>query len=147
MSFIVGRVKPDQKETVSLKERPDPLGVTSRLQAYFDGQLDALSTIPVDPGGTVFQQQVWTALRAIPAGTVLSYSTLAARLEKPGASRAVGSANARNPIAIIIPCHRIIGASGELTGYAWGTERKRWLLQHEGVAIAPADVDQLTLPM
>jgi len=104
----------------------------SRVQAYFDGALDALDDLPVNGGGTPFQRRVWSALRAIPVGTTLSYGALAARLGIPTSIRAVGSANARNPVSIIVPCHRVIGADGALRGYAGGLKRKRWLLQHEG---------------
>jgi methylated-DNA-[protein]-cysteine S-methyltransferase len=112
----------------------DPLDVTSRLRAYFDGEYGALDRIAVDPGGTEFQQKVWAALRTIPVGETLSYQQLATRIGKPSACRAVGSANSRNPIGIVIPCHRVIGADGTLTGYAGGLERKRWLLRHEQVS-------------
>ena len=89
--------------------------------------------VPLDPAGSAFQRRVWDALRAIPYGTTLSYSELARRLGDPRATRAVGAANARNPIPIIVPCHRVVGASGELTGFGGGLDRKRWLLEHEGV--------------
>ena len=102
------------------------------VQAYFDGALDALDDLPIDGGGTPFQRRVWSALRAIPVGTTLSYGALAARLGIPTSIRAVASANARNPVSIIVPCHRVIGADGALRGYAGGLKRKRWLLQHEG---------------
>ncbi|WP_277876371.1 methylated-DNA--[protein]-cysteine S-methyltransferase [Anabaena azotica] len=88
---------------------------------------------PVDTGGTPFQQQVWLALLTIPWGTTISYGQLAAKVNKPTASRAVGLANSLNPIAIVLPCHRVIGANNLLTGYAGGLERKRWLLNHERV--------------
>ena len=83
------------------------------------------------PRGTAFQQEVWDALRAIPAGETRSYGEVAAALGRPGASRAVGAATGRNPISIIVPCHRLVGASGAMTGYAGGVDRKRWLLDHE----------------
>jgi len=89
--------------------------------------------VPLDPAGSAFQRRVWDALRAIPYGTTLSYSELARRLGDPRATRAVGAANARNPIPIIVPCHRVVGASGQLTGFGGGLDRKRWLLEHEGV--------------
>jgi len=111
----------------------DPLGTTSCLSAYFRGDYAALDDIAVDPSGTDFQQRVWHALRLIPVGETVSYGQLAARLGKPTASRAVGLANSKNPIGIVIPCHRVIGADGTLTGYAGGLERKRWLLSHEQV--------------
>jgi methylated-DNA-[protein]-cysteine S-methyltransferase len=116
----------------------DPLGVSGRIRAYFAGRLEALDDIPVAAGGTPFQRAVWAMLRAIPLGTVTTYGTLALRLGKPNASRAVGLANALNPIAIVVPCHRVIGADASLTGYAGGLRRKRWLLEHEGVALPQA---------
>ena len=118
-----------------LRQRRAPHGCRSRIQAYLAGDLSCLDGIPVNTGGTPFQQQVWSALRAIPPGSVLSYSELAARLGKPMSYRAVGMTNALNPVAIVIPCHRLVGVDGTLTGYAGGLERKRWLLQHEGVDV------------
>ncbi|GAB3686240.1 methylated-DNA--[protein]-cysteine S-methyltransferase [Salinisphaera aquimarina] len=103
----------------------------AQLSAYFAGERHSFD-LPLDPAGTDFQRRVWRALRDIPCGATESYGALAQRIESPGASRAVGLANGRNPIAIIIPCHRVIGANGRLTGYAGGLERKRWLLTHEG---------------
>jgi methylated-DNA-[protein]-cysteine S-methyltransferase len=117
---------------VELRGASDPAGVVSRLREYFAGALDALAEIPVDPGGTVFQQSVWSALRRIPPGRTVAYRDLAHSIGVPAAVRAVGAANGANPIAIVIPCHRAIGADGSLTGYAGGLERKRWLLSHEG---------------
>ncbi|MDX1431542.1 MAG: methylated-DNA--[protein]-cysteine S-methyltransferase [Gammaproteobacteria bacterium] len=114
------------------EERDDPQGFTSALRAYFDGRLDALEALPVEAGGTPFQRDVWAALRAIPVGGTRSYGGLAAHLGRPRASRAVGAANGLNPVAIVVPCHRVIGSNGRLTGYAGGVERKRWLLAHEG---------------
>jgi methylated-DNA-[protein]-cysteine S-methyltransferase len=105
-------------------EDADPLGIADHLRRYFDGQLSAL--------GTEFQHAVWTRMRAIPAGTTMTYGELAAEIGNPAASRAVGAASGRNPIAIVIPCHRLIGTDGSLTGYAGGVPRKRWLLAHEG---------------
>ena len=116
-----------------LRDAEDPHGLSSQLRAYLAGDLACLNAISVDTGGTPFQQQVWTALRAIPAGTTCTYGGLAAQLGRPRASRAVGMANGLNPIAIVVPCHRLLGADGALTGYAGGLERKQWLLQHEGV--------------
>jgi methylated-DNA-[protein]-cysteine S-methyltransferase len=118
----------------SLSVEPgDPLDVAPRLRAYFAGDLGALDDLAVDSGGTEFQRSVWSALRRIPPGRTRSYGDLAAEIGSPQASRAVGAANGRNPIAIVVPCHRVIGADGSLTGYAGGTWRKRWLLAHEGV--------------
>lgn len=118
--------------SIELVRAADPGGVMSRLRAYFEGALDALESLPIDPGGTPFQRGVWSALRRIPAGTTTSYGALAAEVGTVGGARPVGTANGRNPIAIVVPCHRVIGADGSLTGYAGGLARKRWLLTHEG---------------
>ncbi|WP_419252588.1 methylated-DNA--[protein]-cysteine S-methyltransferase [Caulobacter sp. ErkDOM-YI] len=109
-----------------------PAGVRAALNAYFEGVLDALSAVAWATNGTAFQRQVWSALLDVPAGTTSTYAALAARIEKPAATRAVGAANGANPIAILVPCHRLVGATGALTGYGGGLERKAWLLRHEG---------------
>ena len=101
------------------------------LEAYFEGDLDAVGNVPTAVIGTDFQRRVWAALRLIPVGSTLSYGALAARLGHPAAARAVGMVNGANPIAIVVPCHRVIGADAALTGYGGGLERKRWLLAHE----------------
>jgi methylated-DNA-[protein]-cysteine S-methyltransferase len=103
------------------------------LGRYFDGDLAVLDTFAVELNGTPFQKSVWTALRRIPCGTTISYAELARRIGEPKAVRAVGTANGANPVAVIVPCHRVIGADGSLTGYGGGLDRKRWLLAHEGV--------------
>lgn len=118
-----------------VEEERDPAEVVSHLNAYFGGDLHALDAIRTDPGGTPFQQQVWMALRKVPAGKTVSYLRLAQELSCPSAIRAVGMANARNPVAVVIPCHRVIGSDGTLTGYGGGIDRKRWLLRHEGVLL------------
>ncbi len=105
--------------------------VADALAAFFVGEVDALDSIEVRTGGTPFQRRVWSALREIPSGVTNSYGEVARRIGTPTASRAVGFANGANPIAIVVPCHRVIGADGSLTGYAGGIERKRWLLDHE----------------
>ena len=110
-------------------------GAAWALAAYFEGELDAVADLPTAAEGTPFQRAVWAALRAIPAGQTLSYGALAARLGQPTAARAVGMANGANPIAIVVPCHRVIGANASLTGYGGGMERKRWLLEHESRAL------------
>lgn len=103
------------------------------LTAYFEGDLHATDGIKVDGKGTTFERRVWQMLRSVPPGTTASYGEIARRLGLPiTAARAVGIANSRNPIAIVVPCHRIIGANGKLTGYAGGLHRKQWLLEHEG---------------
>ena len=122
----------------------DPAKAVSRLRAYLHGELDALDAIEVDMGGTPFQQAVWTALRRIPAGSTMSYGELARVVGVPSASRAVGAANGANPVSIIVPCHRVIGSNGKLTGYGGGMPRKRWLLAHEGV---PVDAVAMGLPL
>ena len=106
----------------------------SQLAAYFAGRLREFS-LPLAPGGTPFQKQVWNALREIPFGETRSYGALAASLGRPGAARAVGAANRTNPIGIVVPCHRVIGANGTLTGYAGGLERKQQLLELEQDAL------------
>lgn len=115
-----------------LLERALPAVIADALRAYLGGVLDALREVPVHAAGSHFQQQVWQALRRIPAGETWTYGELAEAVGRPGAARAVGLANAANPVAIVIPCHRVIGHGGRLTGYAGGLERKRWLLAHEG---------------
>jgi methylated-DNA-[protein]-cysteine S-methyltransferase len=110
-----------------------PGPVRTALERYFGGDAHALDGLTVTTGGTDFQRSVWKALRAIPAGETRTYGQLAAAIGSPKAVRAVGLANGRNPVALIVPCHRVIGANGTLTGYAGGLERKRWLLQHEGI--------------
>jgi methylated-DNA-[protein]-cysteine S-methyltransferase len=111
--------------------------VAGELEAYFAGELTHFAA-PLAPRGTPFQQRVWSALLQIPYGTTTSYGQLAAQLDNPSAARAVGLANARNPISIIIPCHRLIGAGGGLVGYGGGLERKRWLLDLEASVAASA---------
>ena len=110
-----------------------PKIVTAALDAYFAGDHTAIDSLPVATGGTDFQRSVWNALRAIPPGQTLTYSQLADRIGKPSARRAVGLANGAKPIAIIVPCHRVIGADGSLTGYGGGLHRKQWLLAHESL--------------
>jgi len=121
--------------SIRLVETLNPQGFSDCLRSYLTGNLQSLDDIPVNTGGTPFQQQVWSALRTIPPGTVITYADLAQRVGKPTAYRAVGMANGQNPVAIALPCHRVIGANAKLTGYAGGLERKRWLLKHEGVTL------------
>lgn len=115
----------------------DPFGFSSRVRAYFSGDPAAIDSIPTDGGGTDFQRRVWAELRRIPCGTTISYSELARRLGNADAMRAVGLANGRNPIAVVVPCHRVIGADGSFTGYGGGLHRKAWLLAHEGAHVMP----------
>jgi methylated-DNA-[protein]-cysteine S-methyltransferase len=113
--------------------RQDPLAaaLAARVRAYFAGEAEALDGVTVEAEGTPFEREVWEALRRIPAGESRSNGALARALGRPGAARAVGRACALNPVALLVPCHRVVGADGLLTGYAWGIERKRWLLAHE----------------
>ena len=120
---------------IPVVEGETPAAIRAAFGRYFAGHMDALADIPWRVAGTDFQRQVWTALTEIPAGETRSYSQQAARIGRPAAVRAVGLANGANPIGIVIPCHRVIGAGGSLTGYGGGLERKRWLLAHEGAAL------------
>jgi methylated-DNA-[protein]-cysteine S-methyltransferase len=129
-------------DAVRLCEGTRPSAVSRSLAAYFDGDLEAVADLPIATNGSDFQRTVWDALRRIPAGRSISYGALAAMIGRPTAARAVGLANGANPIAIVVPCHRVIGADASLTGYGGGLDRKRWLLAHErkarGGAIARA---------
>lgn len=124
-----------QNGAFTLDEGAAPNDVKSSLRSYFDGRLDSLAAIRWRAGGTPFQRAVWAALQTVPAGTTMSYGAFAARLNLPKAMRAVGHANGANPISVVVPCHRLVGADGSLTGYGGGLERKRWLLRHEGVTL------------
>ena len=106
-----------------------------QLNEYF-ARTRTTFDLPLDPAGSAFERRVWDALRAIPYGSTVSYGELARRLGDPRATRAVGAANGKNAIPIIVPCHRVVGARGELTGFGGGLDRKRWLLEHEGAALA-----------
>jgi methylated-DNA-[protein]-cysteine S-methyltransferase len=108
--------------------------VRGAFEAYFRGEARALDRVPWKASGTAFQLKVWEALCTIPAGETLSYAGLAARIGRPTAVRAVGLANGANPVAVVVPCHRVIGTNGSLTGYGGGLPRKRWLLGHEGAS-------------
>jgi methylated-DNA-[protein]-cysteine S-methyltransferase len=132
-----GVVRAARFESVALPERQDASGVYETLSRYFSGDRDALDEIAVDPDqGTPFQRDVWRELRGICAGTTISYAELARRVGRPSASRAVGMANAANPVALIVPCHRVIRTGGALGGYAYGLSYKRWLLDHEANVLA-----------
>ncbi|PSB55152.1 methylated-DNA--[protein]-cysteine S-methyltransferase [Chamaesiphon polymorphus] len=120
----------------------DPQGLRTKIQAYLAGDYRSLIEIDVNAGGTAFQQLVWQELRKIPVGTTVAYGEIATNIGRPTAARAVGMANSLNPVAIVIPCHRVIGASLQLTGYAGGLVRKQWLLAHEGVSLSPAAIDK-----
>lgn len=115
----------------TLHDAPAPAALRGALDRYFAGDLRALDAVQVETGGTPFQREVWRALRTIPAGGTTSYGALAALLGRPGSARAVGTANGKNPVAIVVPCHRVIGTAGAMTGYAGGLPRKQWLIAHE----------------
>jgi methylated-DNA-[protein]-cysteine S-methyltransferase len=131
------------RSDVRLEARRSASGVRRALEAYLAGDLRAIDTVRVKARGTPFQQEVWAALRTIPAGRTMSYGALASHLNCPKAVRAVGVANGSNPIAVVVPCHRVIGADGSLTGYGGGLERKRWLLEHEGVNLSSLKLSSL----
>lgn len=122
------------KEGFQIAPAQNPHGLTDAIGRYFAGELNVIDTLPVQTGGTSFQREVWQALRTIPCGTTVSYSELAQKIGRSSAVRAVGLANGSNPIPIVVPCHRVIGSNGSLTGYGGGLERKRWLLEHEKCA-------------
>jgi methylated-DNA-[protein]-cysteine S-methyltransferase len=119
-----------------------PANVVRALDDYFGGDLAALDRVPTATGGTPFQRAVWRALRTIKPGTTQSYGQIATQIGRSTTSRAVGAANGANPIALVVPCHRVIGANGALTGYGGGLARKQWLLSHEreyaGMAACPS---------
>jgi methylated-DNA-[protein]-cysteine S-methyltransferase len=117
---------------VTLAPGPAPEAVTGPIRRYFAGDFDALREIPWRTAGTTFQQAAWQGLTSIPPGQTLSYGAFAAKLGSPTAVRAVGLANGANPVALVAPCHRVIGADGSLTGFGGGLPRKAWLLRHEG---------------
>lgn len=120
------------KGNYSLTPARDPGGLSSAMRRYFKGDLSAIDKLPVRTAGTSFQRSVWKALRGIKCGSTISYAELARRIGAPKAVRAVGLANGQNPISIVVPCHRVIGSDGRLTGYGGGLHRKEWLLEHEG---------------
>ena len=124
--------KSGAKPGFSLHQESVEQNIKQRISDYFAGDLAAIDTLPVATAGTEFQRTVWKMLRTIPCGQIMTYGQMAAQLGNPGASRAVGLANGSNPISVVVPCHRVIGSNGTLTGYAGGVERKKWLLVHEG---------------
>jgi methylated-DNA-[protein]-cysteine S-methyltransferase len=126
-----------EKRFGTLELTPDPKGGSPgrALRRYLDGDLAALDKLEVDTEGTPFQEKVWSLLRKIPAGATLSYAELARAAGNPSAVRAVAGANARNPVSLVVPCHRVIASDGKLSGYGGGIPRKRWLLMHEGALL------------
>ncbi len=119
-------------KNLQLEHQALPPKISNALHAYFDGDLKTIEGLAIHLDGTPFQNSVWRALCEIPVGEVCSYVDIAKKLNNPGAMRAVGMANNANPISIIVPCHRVIGADGKMVGYGSGVDRKKWLLRHEG---------------
>ncbi|MEZ5063202.1 MAG: methylated-DNA--[protein]-cysteine S-methyltransferase [bacterium] len=141
-AYLTARFGPEVKREEA-GERSAPARALTR---YFRGDPTALDELPADPGGTGFQAAVWNALRRIPVGETRTYGQLAAEVGHPGSARAAGGAVGSNPIPLVIPCHRIVGADGRLTGFGGGVARKHWLLRHEGVALRD-DTAQLALAL
>ena len=134
--FSLDRFYPDRAR----RDGRAPESIKQALRDYFDGDIDALTGLPVSLPGTAFQRDVWSALCAIQLGTTCSYLDIANAIGNPKAVRAVGMANNANPIAIVVPCHRVIGADGSMVGYGSGIKRKQWLLRHEGVYPAQGEL-------
>lgn len=134
--YMLDGPKPPARDPAWTEEAAPFAAVTQQLCEYFDGERTDFD-VDVQLHGTPFQQQVWQALRDIPYGQTISYGELARRIENPSAVRAVGLANGRNPVSVIVPCHRVIGTNGTLTGYGGGVERKRLLLDLEAEATTP----------
>jgi methylated-DNA-[protein]-cysteine S-methyltransferase len=126
------------KNGYTLVPTHNPYGLRDKMESYFAGEIQAIDDIEVETAGTPFQRSVWKQLRNIPGGSRISYGKLAEQIDRPTAVRAVGLANGSNPIGIVVPCHRIIGANGSLTGYGGGLDRKKWLLDHEQRNTRPA---------
>jgi methylated-DNA-[protein]-cysteine S-methyltransferase len=120
------------KGSYTIAAARDPGGLTKAMRSYFKGDIAVIDSLPVETAGTPFQRRVWHALRKIRGGKTISYAELARRIGKPKAVRAAGLANGQNPVSIVVPCHRVIGSDGSLTGYGGGLPRKQWLLEHEG---------------
>lgn len=120
----------DELPEADLTTHPILSAAVEQLREWFAGRRDSFD-VPLEPQGTEFQQEVWAVLRAIPYGEVITYGEQARRVGRPSAFRAVGAANGKNPLSIVVPCHRVVGAKGALTGFAAGTDVKAWLLDHE----------------
>ncbi len=130
--------RPAAPIAASWRQDPGPFReAVAQLDAYFEGERTTFD-LPLSMGGTPFQRQVWDALLTVPYGTTVSYAEQARRIGRAGSARAVGAANGRNPVAIIVPCHRVIGAGGKLTGYGGGLPLKQWLLDHEATVLGRA---------
>jgi methylated-DNA-[protein]-cysteine S-methyltransferase len=134
------------KDGFELEPAHNPHGLSDKINSYFAGNVEAIDDISVETAGTPFQRSVWTELRNIPGGSAISYGKLAKQIARPKAVRAVGLANGSNPIGIVVPCHRVIGSNGSLTGYGGGLERKQWLLDHERKYVTNAGSDVTDFP-
>jgi methylated-DNA-[protein]-cysteine S-methyltransferase len=121
--------------SITLRSGKAPASIAAAITNYFEGDIHALDNIPTASGGTFFQRSVWTALRTIPVGETRSYRDIAIAIGNPKGVRAIGLANGANPISIVVPCHRVIGTNGTMTGYGGGLRRKEWLLRHEGAVL------------
>lgn len=133
-----GRVEREMKlrfKNFETQPTTNPFGLSDMMRDYFGGNIHVISHILTDGGGTAFEKKVWAELRKISTGTTVSYGHIARKLGDINLSRAVGTANGRNPISIVVPCHRVIGADGSMTGYGGGIHRKQWLLRHEGALL------------
>jgi methylated-DNA-[protein]-cysteine S-methyltransferase len=132
---------------VELTEMPAPAEIADALVRYFAGELEALNALQTQTSGSELQRRVWAALRRIPVGAITTYGRLAKELgfDDPRAAIDIGAANGANPIAIIVPCHRVIASNGDLKGYAWGLHRKRWLLEHEKAMASKAKEPQTAM--
>ena len=120
---------------IEMQTAANPFGLSDIIHDYFAGNITAIDNLHTDGGGTDFEKNVWAELRRIPSGSTMSYGSIARKLGDIQLSRAVGTANGKNPIAIVVPCHRVIGADGSMTGYGGGITRKEWLLRHEGALL------------
>jgi methylated-DNA-[protein]-cysteine S-methyltransferase len=145
--FTEGHARMERELQASARQRPslvrtsNPHGFSAAIERYFAGDLTAIDRLPVVAEGTEFQRAVWQALGEVPCGETWSYGDLARRIGRPTAVRAVGLANGANPVALVVPCHRVIGSNGSMTGYGGGIERKRWLLAHERRAESGIQLD------
>jgi len=141
--FFDGHERTPATGELANRESDALAAVRAQLDEYFAG-VRGVFDIPIRLEGTSFQLEVWSALMDIPLGAVATYGEIARQLGRPGAARAVGAANGRNPISIVVPCHRLVGTGGGLTGYGGGLDRKRWLLEHERLSPAQRDAPSIS---
>ena len=149
IGFLVGESNEMGLRSLRFSDQPAPEhdgAIGAVLRRYFEGEVEALADLPLDVEGTDFQVLVWAQVATLMPGQVTTYGDIAERIGRPSAVRAVGAAIGRNPLALVIPCHRVVAKSGDLTGYAWGVARKRWLLEHEGAISAAQMRFELNAP-